>query len=334
MAQLLADLVRAELPRDAPYWAEGKVLRQWPELVAEWLPDDNTPIVIADDVAAWIDMQEDQKPGRSLVSLTEELLDGPLRMAPAMYPRFWVESRWAVQSGGSFRLGQMVDAFPDGDDGAMLVSVVGFVENEHGIHAPRLGLHYRQEADGTVNVRLPRREDGSDASGWLMHPTLWTDEDLPRHMTVGDNEPKWVVESTAAIKHAELVIAACAFAICRNVPTTSETVPPKVARKRTAQLGRPATTSYSRIRLPGFSGWRTAAKLASGAGSQLPPALHPVRAHPKTFRRNPDGTGGLGRYHLEGTWLWQPHLRGRSEHGSRIPRVIVSPPTEGPDAAG
>lgn len=70
--------------------------------------------------------------------------------------------------------------------------------------------------------------------------------------------------------------------------------------------------------------------MAQLLADQLPPALHPVRAHPKTFRRNSDGSGGLGRHHLEGTWLWSPHVRGRQEAGERTPRVTVSPPKETP----
>lgn len=52
---------------------------------------------------------------------------------------------------------------------------------------------------------------------------------------------------------------------------------------------------------------------------------HLVRAHPKTYKRREEGSGGLGRYRTEGTCLWSPQVRGSKDAGLRTPRVTVAP---------
>lgn len=311
--QLLADLVWAEYRHD--------------EQLHPYIPHPSIPTVVADDVAAWLDAQVG---ATSATMQAAERFSGPLAMAPAMYPVFWVEA--ACPPG--YRLGQLVvtdEILADPlESGRLSVRTFGFIHNRHGVQPPYLGLCWTQAADGTVEAFKGALHD--EDIRWTVAFTPWTPNDMVDEMVAAEGiariDSQRRPDATMAVCHAEQVIAACAFAICRNLRVEPVAVPERVARKRARKLGIDEPR-VSRLRLPGYQSWRSKAQVAAGAGAQqLPMSL--VRAHPKTYRRNPDGTGGLGKHHAEGTWLWQPFVRGSKEAGERIARVTVSPPEEQP----
>lgn len=306
--QLLADVVRSA----------------YPMLMGSHCPDYGTPIVVADDVATWL--AADKRPGPATTSIMARF-DGPLRMAPPMYHEFWVEGTFPapVEREDGYRIGVFIYTTKS-TRGADVLSVRtwGWIENPFGLQRMDIGgIEYYVDKQGEILAAANGDFNGEKALEVMALIAPWA-----RWTKVAPDDSRALM----ALQMAEFAIATCAFAVCRNIKPETVDVPPKVARKRARALGLDEPTlSYSRIVLPGFREWRTASKLAAGAGAQELPG-HPVRGHPKTFRRNADGSGGLGRYHAEGTWLWSSQWRGNPEHGERIPLVTVKP-NEAPHVA-
>lgn len=271
-------------------------------------PGPHVPVIVADDVAQWLAQQRpwrDADAPRPAIDLATELLRGPLALAPPPYPEFWIEST-EVAPGDTTRTPLTTGALCTvTEDEVRAAPWVVDPRNRHVWRSPALARWHIDEgghhdAPHGVEVLL-------DASALASHD--------PETAAKASS-----LAATTAFIQASIVIAACAFMVCRNVSPTPVTVPPAVAAKRSRRLGVPATTEFSRLDLPGFDGWRTAARLAAGAGAQDMP-LHLVRSHPKTYT---DEAPLFGRH--AGTWLWSPQVRGNPERGRRVPLVDVQRP--------
>lgn len=303
-------------------------------LPAAFVPRADTPVILAEGPCAWLD-QHTERQHQAVTKSLAEVFRGALALAPPIYDSFWVEGLVLHTEGsGEVRLGTNVTTLRRAD-GTWRCDTWGWTQVEGQTPCPsNVGISYDVEADGTVNANHGQRDIERDArpdfegASWRTLGAPWTPKSfLERWDYTGASEMDAATVATS-IFHAGMAIVTCAFAVCRNVVVEDAAQSPPVARKRARRLGltEPATT-VSRIVLPGGASRSTGARLGAVMGPQALPA-HMVRAHPKTYRRRDDGTGGLGRYKAEGTWMWAPQARGSKANGERVPNVTVQVPKD------